>query len=510
MCAAMLRMSGIEKRFGEVIALNNVTFELEHGEIHALLGANGAGKSTLVKMLAGLCTRDAGTIELRGRNVEFADPGEAIRRGIATVHQHPQLVPNLTGFENIYLGREFGRSTLFSRFHPASLRKRANELLRRFPIEINLDCPVRQLSFVDREVVAVLHALANDNVSILVLDEPTSVLTEREKPLLFRLMRTLKAVGISIIYITHQLADIFNIADRVTILRDGRNVGTHRLSDVESGNLSIADLVLGERSEPLYPAKNCSAGDVYLEVRCWTKLGAFQEINLAAHRGEVLGIFGLVGSGIDELAKTLFGVTRPTSGTLNLLGMTTTLSGPHDALRRGVFLLPGDRQAEGLTLTRDVTFNVTLANLKRACGTCGYLRLSEMKQSSQMLAERVTLQPPLLDREVRTFSGGNQQKILVAKGLYVQALIYIFVEPTVGIDIGARSKIYGLMRELAKSAAVIVMSSDCDEVCGIADRVIAMYRGRMVHEGAASGRGELLMAGITGSPQSSPTNPLAQ
>jgi ribose transport system ATP-binding protein len=245
-------------------------------------------------------------------------------------------------------------------------------------------------------------------------------------------------------------------------------------------------------------------------VRGWTKLGAFEEIDLVARRGEVLGIFGLIGSGIDELSKTLFGVTRPTSGTLSLLGKTTTLSGPHDALARGIYLLPGDRQAEGLTLTSDVTFNVTLANLERACGPCGYLRLSEMERTSQILAAQVALQPPLLDRKVRTFSGGNQQKIAIAKGLYAQAVVYIFVEPTVGVDIGARSKIYGLMRELAKLSAVIVMSSDCDEVCGIADRVVALHKGLMVYEGAASGRGELLMAGITGLSQPSQSRRLAQ
>ena len=504
MCAAVLRMTGIEKRFGSVRALHNVTFELRQGEIHALLGTNGAGKSTLISILSGVYQKDAGAIEFKGRNVEFETPGDAIASGIATVHQHPELAPCLTGFENIYLGREYSRPGLLGRFNRTELRKRADELLRRFPIDIDLDRPVLQLNAIEREVIAVLHALARDDISILILDEPTSILTEREKPLLFRLMSTLRAAGISIIYITHRLPEVFEIADRFTIFREGRNIGTYQCEEAELRGLSIADVMLGgEKTRAFYPSRSDVAGESYLKAHRLAKFGAFEEVDFGVCRGEILGIFGLVGSGIDELSKTLFGVTQPTSGTISLFGKPVTLTGPHDALRHGIFLVPGDRRTEGLTLTRDVNFNMTLANLQRACGPCGYLRLGEIHRSSRLLAERVALQPPLLTRDVQTFNGGNQQKIVIAKGLYTEARIYIFVEPTVGVDIGARAKLYGLMRELSGTAAVIVMSSDCDEVYGVADRVIALHKGRQVYESIieSSTRDELLMAGIMGSPQ---------
>jgi ribose transport system ATP-binding protein len=510
MCAVVLRMTGVEKQFGSIRALDNVSFELEQGEIHALVGTNGAGKSTLINILSGVYLKDAGTIEFKGRNVEFTTPGDAIDHGVATVHQNPELAPRLTGFENIYLGREFSQPSLFRRFNRAALRKRADDLLVRFPIDIDLDCQVHQLNAVEREVIAVLHALARDDISILILDEPTSILTDHEKPLLFHLMRTLKTAGISIIYITHQLAEVFDIADRFTIFLEGRNVGTYRSQEAKLCNLPIADIMLGQKMQALYPARSGFRREVYLEAHRLAKLGAFEELDLVAHRGEIVGIFGLVGSGIDALSKTLFGVTHPTGGTLSLFGKPVKLTGPHDALRRGIYLVPGDRRTEGLTLTRDVTFNMTLANLGRACGPCGYLRLAEMYRSSRLLAERVALQPPLLTRDVQTFSGGNQQKIVIAKGLYAAAQVYIFVEPTVGVDIGARAKVYGLMRELTDTAALIVMSSDCDEVCGIADRVIALHKGRMVYEGVASTRDELLMAGIMGLPQPSGLRPVVQ
>jgi ribose transport system ATP-binding protein len=498
----VLRATGIGKQFGPVKALDDVHFELERGEIHALLGVNGAGKSTLVKILSGVYVKDSGTIEINGRKVEFSTPRDAIDNGIAAVQQHPELVPGLTGFENIYLGREQAGMRLFRRFDRNALRKRAGELLRRLPIDIDLDCVVRGLASVDREVIAVLHALTRDDIAVLILDEPTSILTEVEKTSLFRLMRALKAAGIAVIYITHRLEEVFEIADRFTIFRGGRNVGTLRSGEAALSGLSIAEAMLGEKTGELYPPRTGTPGQTLLEAHALSQAGAFEAVSFEARRGEVLGIFGLVGSGMDELSKVLFGISAPTGGTISLFGKKIVLKGPRDALRQGIFLVPGDRRSEGLTLTRDVTFNMTLANLGRASGFGGYMKSSANRKASKTLATQVALIPPNLARDVQTFSGGNQQKIVIAKGLYSEAEIYIFVEPTIGVDIAARAKVYALIRDLAAKAAVILMSSDCDEVCGLADRVIALYKGRITYgaPAGASARDELLMAGIMGSP----------
>lgn len=505
----VLRMRGIRKQFGPLRALDNVDFELMRGEIHALLGVNGAGKSTLVKILSGVYVKDAGQVEINGRAVEFASPRDAINNGIAAVQQHPELVPSLSGFENVYLGREQAKMRLFQRIDRDTMRKRAGELARQFGIDVELDRPTREMSSVDREVVAVLHALTRDDITLLILDEPTSILTEREKASLFRLMRALKAARIAIIYITHRLEEVFEIADRFTIFRGGRNVGTFSASEAALNSVSLAELMLGEKTSTLYPPSANTPGDVLLETRQLSQLGAFDGVTLQAKRGEILGIFGLVGSGVDELSKVLFGVSSPTSGEFHLGGRRMHLSGPREALRRGIFLVPGNRRTEGLTLTRDVIFNMTLANLSRASGLGGIMRFVANHRTSAALAERVSLQPPQLTRDVQTFSGGNQQKIVIAKGLYTESQVYIFVEPTVGVDIGARAKVYALIRELAAEAAVIVMSSDCEEVAGLSDRVIALYKGRITYTAAAQAvrNDELLMAGIMG--KATPSHRLA-
>ena len=503
MAEIVLRMTGITKQFGPVKALDNVDFELEQGEIHALLGTNGAGKSTLVKILSGVYLKDSGRIEIRGKAVEFASPRDAIENGIAAVQQHPELVPGLSGYENIYLGRERQAKGLFRRYDRRALQTRADELLKRFPIGIDLSQEVAGMAAVDREVIAVLHALTRDDIAVLILDEPTSTLTEREKALLFRLMRALQSAGIAIVYITHRLEEVFEIADRFTIFRGGRNVGTMRSEDANRLGVSIPEMMLGEKTGALFPDRSTEPGEAALEVRGLSQAGAFEEIDLVARRGEILGIFGLVGSGMDELSKALFGVTRTDAGSISIDGKPVVLKGPNDALKRGIFLVPGDRRTEGLTLSRDVSFNMTLANLRRAAGFSGFMQLRAERRNSAGLAEHVALQPPILQRNAGLFSGGNQQKIVIAKGLYSEADIYIFVEPTVGVDIGARARLYGLMRELSATKAVIIMSSDCDEVYGLADQVVALYKGRIAYAAPAheTTRDRLLAAGIMSAQQ---------
>ncbi len=496
----ILTMRGIAKRFGPVQALGGVEFDLEPGEIHALLGINGAGKSTLIKILSGVYTKDEGTITIDGREVELGTPRAAIAAGIATVQQHPELVPDCTGVENIFLGHEGEKPGLFRRMNRAAMAAAAERLLQRFPIEIDLEARVGEMPAVDREIVAILHALRHDHIKVLILDEPTSTLTEREKASLFQMMRRLQAGGIAIIYITHRLEEVYEIADRFTVFRGGRNVATMTLDEARRREVSIPELMLDEAAGDLFPPRDGRRdGDVLLEARGLGCGAHFSGIDLTVRRGEILGIFGLVGSGVDELSKVLFGALRHDAGELRVKGEARRFRGPHDGLAAGIFLVPGDRRTEGLTMTRNVVFNTTVAALGRASFLGGLLRLGANRRRTEALSREVGLQPFELDRPVSAFSGGNQQKIVIAKGLFREADIYIFAEPTVGVDIGARARLYALMRDLSRRAAVVVVSSDCDEVHGLADRVLALYKGRPIAPGGtAPSRDQLLAAGIMG------------
>jgi ribose transport system ATP-binding protein len=497
---AILTMTGILKRFGPVTALDYANFSVERGEIHALVGVNGAGKSTLVKILSGLYTPDDGAIEIDGSRCALATPADAIKAGVAAVQQHPELVGDLSGYENIFLGQESSRSGFFRRVDHFQMRARADSLIAKFPLEIDLAKPVEQLGKVEREVIAVLHALKQDHIKILILDEPTSTFTRVEKAQLFDMMRALKAKGIAIIYITHRLEEVFEIADRFTVFRGGKNIATMSAEDAASNRVSIPQLMLQETLGNVFPEKReASDGAILLEVRNLEATGGFRDVSFTARRGEILGVFGLVGSGIDELTKTLFGAIEPRSGEILLRGQAKSLRGSRAALREGIFLVPGDRRSEGLILSRDVVFNTTLASPGSASYIGGLLRFSENRARVAELAKQLELTPANVDGAATAFSGGNQQKIVVAKGLFAKAEVYIFVEPTSGVDVGAQSKLYRLIRELSKDAAVIVMSSDCDEVFGLGDTLAAMYRGCMPFAPSRDiTRDELLSVGIMG------------
>lgn len=477
----VLEMVGIEKQFGPVKALDNVNFAVKKGEVHALLGINGAGKSTLIKILSGIYVADSGEINVDNSKRSIRSPSDAITNGIASVQQHPELVDDFTGYENIFLGQESKSRGWFKLIDQSQMAEKERSLLARLPVEIDLHVPVNELSGVEREIIAILHTLKQDNVKILILDEPTSTLTQVEAEQLFKMMRTLKDTGVSIIYITHRLEEVFEVADRFTVFRGGKNIASMTCDEALEDNVSIPNLMLQSELGDLFPSKIGATpqNDPVLSASSISGAG-FNDVSFNSHRGEIIGFFGLVGSGIDELAKALFGIGQLTAGELFLNGELTTLKDPADALNRGIFLLPGDRRTEGLVMTDNVIFNTTLANLKRAARLGGLLRFRKNARDAAELVDKVDLSPPTLRRPASSFSGGNQQKIVVAKGLYSEAEVYVFVEPTVGVDIGARSKIYGLMRELSKNAAVIVMSSDSDEVCGVADSVGALYRGQMV------------------------------
>ena len=503
MSEPIMQLRGVSKRFGSFAALSDVDLDLYLGEVHALLGVNGAGKSTLVKILSGVIDRDAGEITLAGNTLELGSPKAAIKAGIGVVQQHTELVPGLTAYENIFLGRERSGRSLLRRLDRSELRGRADSLLRRFPIDVDLDRRIGDMSPVEREIVAILQALSNEGMSVLLLDEPTSILTEGEKRALFRVIDSLCKSGIAVVYITHRLEEVFEIGHRLTVFRNGWRVSTLTVAEARQNDVSIPELMLGRQLGHVFPERALSArspGPVVLSCAGLAAAGAYADVSLRCHQGEITGVFGLVGSGLDELSKTFYGVIAPTAGRLEIDGQEVRLDGPHAALARGVFLVPGDRRTEGLTASRNVVFNTTIANLGRASGFGGLFRKGRTQQEVRSLAEEVDLQPPDLRRPAGSFSGGNQQKIVITKGLYTQARIYIFAEPTIGVDIGARATIYALMRELSREAAVLIMSSDVDEVHGLSDQLYTLHRGRVVLEGNAAvlAREDVLAAGLAG------------
>ena len=474
-----LHMEGIVKDFPGLRALDGVEFSLARGEVHALLGINGAGKSTLIKILSGVYRMDAGRISIDGRPVDITSPQAAIDCGVATVYQDPQMVPSFTGYENIFLGAESTRKSIFSRISRPALRARAEALLERFPVEVDLAVPVGELGAVERESIAVLRALAKEKMSILVLDEPTSILTSSEIDVLFKQIRMLSERGISIVYITHRLDEVFQIADRFTVLRDGRNVATCDTNAEGMDHARVAELMLGEELATVYPPKGGGAGDEVMSVTGLSLVDRFEDVSFTACRGSILGIFGLVGSGIDELCKALFGIVPAETGTIAIGGRRVVHRSAADAIGNGLFLIPGDRRSEGQIADESVAFNMTLANLGRITGLTGWVRRRRERRDAGALVEQLAVKTPSVGERVSLLSGGNQQKVVIAKGLYARGDVYVFQDPTVGVDVGAKAGIYQLIRDLSGDKAVIVVGSDCEEVHGLCDRAIVMYKGRV-------------------------------
>ena len=473
-----LTMEGIKKEFPGVRALDGVDFFLKPGEVHALLGINGAGKSTLIKILSGVYTKDEGIISLDEHQIEINSPQDALKHGIATVYQDPQMIPSFTGYENIFLGFETDKKGTFTTIDRKKLNEKAERILERFPVEIDLTAPVSQLTAVEQEIIAILRALSRE-MSVLVLDEPTSILTETEKQVLFGLIRALRQQGVSVIYISHRLEEIYQIADRLTIIRDGRNVATLSAKDTAGDHMAIAELMLGEKMDHVYPDKGKDFGEEILAVQGLSLEDRFKDVSFAARKGEILGIFGLVGSGAEELAKVIFGLFPSTMGKILIHGNEVRFRSAREAIQNGMFLIPGDRRVEGLIDVQPVSFNISLAGLKRIANFLGLVRRNQEKRDTYALVKQLALNPPNVNLKVSFLSGGNQQKVVICKGLFAEAEIYIFLEPTAGVDVGAKAGIYSLIRELSQEAAVILISSDCEEIAGVCDRVMTLFKGKV-------------------------------
>jgi ribose transport system ATP-binding protein len=470
----LLEMKGITKRFPGVLALDGVDFDLRAGEVHVLFGENGAGKSTLISIIAGAQKPQAGSLRMRGETVELSSVHDARERGISAVFQEFSLVPQLTIEENLFLGAEITVGGLLSK---RALHAKAEEILERLGFPLRPSQPVMYLSRAEQQMVEIAKAFRSD-LSVLILDEPTSSLTERETEQLFRLIEQAKAEGVGIIYITHRMSEIRRIGDRITVLRDGRYIDT--VDAKQCTDEELLRLMTGRVIDQVFPKIAFDPKEEILSVEgLSTANGELRDISISVRRGEVVGIAGLIGSGKSEVARACFGLEPLSAGRVAFDGEETTGLGPRKMLDRGFFYVPPDRRAEGLVMMRSVRENIALPSLRlsRFSGPI-LLKLAAERAEVTEICKRLNLQPRAIERAADHFSGGNQQKILLGKSLTRKVKLFVFDEPTVGVDVGTRVAIYEFIRDLCEAgAAILLISSDLPEILHLTNRVYVMYRG---------------------------------
>lgn len=483
MTTYLLEMNDISKSFPGVRVLDQVTFNLTGGEVHALMGENGAGKSTLMKILGGIHRRDGGTVILKGKPCEIASPSMAQSLGIAMIHQELNLIPHLTVMENIFLGREFtyGRSGMINW---GKMRQESVRFLSQLGLSIDPGIVAGELSVGQQQMIEIAKALSM-NAEILVLDEPTAALTDREIEALFTVIESLKAKGVGMIYISHRMEEIFRICDRVTVMRDGHTVGTDRVADTNIDKL--VKMMVGREIKDRFPKIDVAVGEPKLEVKGLSLPGKLQDISFAVRSGEIVGIAGLMGAGRTELAKALFGVTPARHGEIRVDGRPVAIRKPVDAIRAGIALVTEDRKDEGLLLNLSVKDNISLPNLKDV-SSFGFVSRSKETGISDRLISQLLIKTPNGEQKVGSLSGGNQQKVVIGKWLETNPQVFILDEPTRGVDIGAKKEIYDLMNQMvSRGVAILMISSELPEVLGMSDRILVMHEGRIAGEFA---RGE--------------------
>jgi len=476
---AILQLSAITKRFPGVIALAGVDFDLRAGEIHALVGENGAGKSTLIKIIMRHLREDEGEIIYKGESLKNKTVRDVEIMGISAVHQDLNLVPSFSVAQNVMLNQE--DTTRYRTINWRRINEKARTYLELITREIDVEVQVEKLSPPEQQLVAIARALSREP-RVLILDEPTARMGKRETEALLNLMRELKIRGIGIIFISHRLEEIFEVADRVTVLRNGEKVGTFVTTDVNEEEL--VRCMIGRRLEMKFPRRVPKIGGVkFAARRVSVPHKGIHEFNLEVREGEIVGIVGMVGAGKSEIARALFGAERGASAQLSLDGKTVTVRSPVEAVRRGLALVPENRRDEGLVGEASVKENATLSSLTRYCVLKVLIRDKQEKEAVKGLIDKLQIRTPSIHQKVCYLSGGNQQKVVFGRWLLSQAQVFIFDEPTKGIDVGAKSEIYKLVTDLAKAGkAVIYITNEIQEVLGICDRIIVMHRGRITAE----------------------------
>ncbi len=474
----LLEMRDITKRFPGVLALDKVKLEVRYGEVLCLVGENGAGKSTLMKILAGAVPMDSGQIFLEGQPIQITSPYHAQQLGISMIYQEFNLIPYLSVAENIFLGRE-PRIPKTPFIDWKRMYAEAQEVLERVGSKWDVRLPVAELSIAQQQMVEIAKALSI-KAKIIVMDEPSATLTDHELKTLFDLIRTLRRQDIGIIYISHRLEELYEIGNRVTVMRDGQYVGTHNVCDVTRED--VIKMMVGRELTEEYPKVVLPRGKERLRIEGLTRKGAFYDINFSVHAGEIVGLTGLVGAGRTEVARAIFGADPIDSGKIFVDGQEVKIHSPQEAIKNGIGLLTEDRKNQGLVLGMTIRENTTLANLKEI--TKGiFLNLSKERQVAENYMHDLQIRTPSIEQIAQNLSGGNQQKVVLAKWLFTQSRILIFDEPTRGIDVGAKSEIFKLMnRLLEQGVAILMISSELPEVLGMCDRILVMHEGHLVGE----------------------------
>lgn len=467
-----IEMRGIDKSFGGNAVLKEAGFLLDHGEIHALMGENGAGKSTLMKILTGVYTKDAGQVIVDGQEVCYKNPQEAEKAGIVFIHQELNVLFDLTVEENMFLGKEIhGR---FGVCDKKAMRAEVRKILDRLGVSIDPQQRMSELSVGQQQMIEIAKALMVD-AKVIIMDEPTAALTQSETEVLFQVVRSLKEKGVSIVYISHRMEEIFEFCDRITVLRDGSYIDTKRIQDTDMND--VVKMMIGREIGERYPLREASIGEVVFKVEGLTCPGVFKDVSFEVHAGEVLGVSGLMGAGRTEIMQAIFGNMPHVTGKLFLNGEEIHNHNPGQAMKNGIGFITEDRKTEGLMLEESIRKNISLANLGRISRR-GVLRKKEERELVQKGIEELHIKCFGPEHECGRLSGGNQQKVVFAKWIYTDPKVLILDEPTRGVDIGAKKEIYNIINDLAaKGVAIIMVSSELPEVLGMADRIMVVREG---------------------------------
>jgi rhamnose transport system ATP-binding protein len=490
----VLHLTGISKRFGAVQALTDVDLALFANEVHALVGENGAGKSTLVKILAGIYQPDAGRIQLNGKDLVLSGPAGARDLGIAVIHQHPNLFPDLTVAENVFVGR-LPRNQVRG-VDWGELNRTAQLLFENFGVKQSVSVPVRGLSVADQQLVEIAKALSLD-ARVLVMDEPTASLSSHEVERLFTIIRQLRGRGVAILFVDHRMEEVFEVADRVSVVRDGRHVITAPIKELTPAD-AIRHMV-GRRLETLFPKEKAAIGEVVLEVRGLARKGVFSDVSFQVRRGEILGLAGLVGAGRTEVARVLFGIDHADAGEVRVAGKHADINSPKDAMRLGIVYVPEDRHEQGLVLDFSIAANVSLPIVQRL----SRFLVVDTAQEARLAADyskQLQVRSTGVGQLASGLSGGNQQKVVIAKWLATKPTVLLLDEPTQGVDIGAKAEVHRIISQLAaQGMAIVLISSELLEILGMADRIVVLREGQIAAEfGGNDASQERIMAAATG------------
>lgn len=491
-----IEMKGINKAFGSNQVLHDAGFVLEDGEVHALMGENGAGKSTLMKILTGVYKKDAGTITIDGKEVNFKNPQEAEKAGIVFIYQELNVLYDLTVEENLFMGKEITK--FFGICDKKAMRAKAQEVMEKMGVNIPVDAVMSDLSVGQQQMVEICKALMVD-AKVLIMDEPTAALTERETESLFKVMKSLREKDVSIVYISHRMEEIFELCDRITILRDGSYIGTEKISEINMDG--VVRMMIGREIGERFPKRDVKIGDVVLRVEGLTREGIFHDVSFDVRAGEVLGVAGLMGAGRTEIMRAIFGCIPKDQGNIYIEGQKVRIKNPEQAIKAGIGFITEDRKTEGLLLEKSISDNIEIANLKTVFQK-GVLSRKKEKDLVKKEIEEFHIKCFGPWHECNNLSGGNQQKVVLAKWIATNPKILILDEPTRGVDIGAKKEIYNVINQMAAlGVAVVMVSSELPEVLGMSDRIMVVREGevRGVLDGKAADQEKIMTLATGGS-----------